>query len=258
MASSSKGGVRTSAHPLILHKITQMRKSTNSPKYLHQLIKEVSSFLCYEATADMSMEGCEVKTRVGAEEGQRIGDRVGIIPVLRGGLGMVEAMTEMVSNAQVWHLGIYRDKTSLLPIEYYNKLPKKVTVHTVYVLDPMPISGATAVAAMDILKAWGEGLKPTGRTLRVVFVCIVASESAIQFITETHPDVTIHVGLIDRPVDGRQPVRGGTFPAQRVGAGGQADPSPLLCVHGPGASARYKSGVLLESGPQPYALRLKR
>ena len=176
MASSSKGGVRTSAHPLILHKITQMRKSTNSPKYLHQLIKEVSSFLCYEATADMSMEGCEVKTRVGAEEGQRIGDRVGIIPVLRGGLGMVEAMTEMVSNAQVWHLGIYRDKTSLLPIEYYNKLPKKVTVHTVYVLDPMPISGATAVAAMDILKAWGEGLKATGKTLKIKFICIVASE----------------------------------------------------------------------------------
>ena len=176
MASTSKAGVRTSSHPLIVHKITQMRKATNSPKYLHQLIKEVSTFLCYEATADMSMEKCEVKTRTGAEEGERIGDRVGIIPVLRGGLGMVEAMTEMVSNAQVWHLGIYRDKTSLLPIEYYNKLPKKVTVHTVYVLDPMPISGATAVAAMDILKAWGEGLKTSGKTLSIKFICIVASE----------------------------------------------------------------------------------
>ena len=73
-------------------------------------------------------------------------------------------------------MGIYRDKKSLLPVEYYNKLPKKVTVHTVYVLDPMPISGATAVAAMDILKAWGEGLKPTGKSLKIHFVCIVASE----------------------------------------------------------------------------------
>jgi len=128
--------------------------------------------------------------------------------VLRGGLGMVESMTEMVSNAQVWHLGIYRDKKSLLPIEYYNKLPKKVTVHTVYVLDPMPISGATAVAAMDILKAWGEGLKASGRTLQIKFVCVVASEAAIQFVTEAHPDVTIHVGLVDKTADPVMPGMG--------------------------------------------------
>lgn len=191
--------VKTSSHPLILHKITQMRKVTNTPKYLNQLMKEVSTFLCYEATADMALEACDVKTREGDEQGQRIAETVGIVPVLRGGLGMVEAMTEMVSNAQVWHLGIYRDKKSLLPIEYYNKLPKKVTVHTVFVLDPMPISGATAVAAMDILKAWGEGLKGSGKTLKIVFICIVAAASAIDFIKDAHPDVTIVVGAIDKP-----------------------------------------------------------
>jgi len=159
-------------------------------------MKEVSTFLCYEATADLMLESCDVKTCVSDEKGQHIAERVGIVPVLRGGLGMVESMTEMVSNAQVWHLGIYRDKTSLLPIEYYNKLPKKVTVHTVFVLDPMPISGATAVAAMDILKAWGESLKPQ-RTLKIKFICLVASSAAIQFITDAHPDVPIHVGLVD-------------------------------------------------------------
>ena len=201
MASSSQSSVKPSSHPLILHKITQMRKANNTPKYLNQLMKEVSTFLCYEATASMATEVCHVKTCVGDEVGKRIADRVGIVPVLRGGLGMVEAMTEMVSNAQVWHLGIYRDKKSLLPVEYYNKLPKKVTVHTVFVLDPMPISGATAVAAMDILKAWGEGLKPMGKTLKIVFVCLVASEEAIKFITSAHPDVTIHVGLVDRADD---------------------------------------------------------
>jgi len=198
-----------SSHPLILHKITQMRKATNSPKYLNQLMKEVSTFLCYEATASLKLEPCEVKSRVATETGQRVAERVGVVPVLRGGLGMVEAMTEMVSNAQVWHLGIYRDKKSLLPIEYYNKLPKQVTVHTCYVLDPMPISGATAVAAIDILKAWGEGLKPTGRTLSIKFICIVASEQAIKFITEAHPDVKIHVGLMDRAIPGQQPVMPG-------------------------------------------------
>lgn len=159
-------------------------------------MKEVSTFLCYEATASLKLEACDVKTCVGDEKGQKIAERVGIVPVLRGGLGMVESMTEMVSNAQVWHLGIYRDKTSLLPIEYYNKLTKKVTVHTVFVLDPMPISGATAVAAIDILKAWGESMKPQ-RELAVVFVCIVASTAAIQFISEAHPQVPIHVGLVD-------------------------------------------------------------
>jgi len=160
-------------------------------------MKEVSTFLCYEATASLLLESCDVTTRIGPEKGQRVGERIGVVPVLRGGLGMVEAMTEMVSNAQVWHLGIYRDKMSLLPVEYYNKLPKKVTVHTVFVLDPMPISGSTAVAAMDILKSWGESLKPSGKTLCIKFVCLVASQAAIEFITQAHPDVAIHVGLID-------------------------------------------------------------
>ena len=161
-------------------------------------MKEVSTFLCYEATANLKLKSCEVKTRVAGEAGQCLAGRGGVVPVLRGGLGMVEAMTDMVSNAQVWHLGIYRDKKSLLPIEYYNKLPKKVTVHTCFVLDPMPISGATAVAAMDILKAWGEGLKASGQTLKIVFICIVASEEAIKFITEAHPDVKLHIGLVDK------------------------------------------------------------
>ena len=97
---------------------------------------------------------------------------------------------------QVWHLGIYRDKASLLPVEYYNKLPKKVTVHTVYVLDPMPVSGATAVAAVDILKAWGEGL-PHGKTLTIKFICIGASQQAVTKFTEAHPDVPFIVGFID-------------------------------------------------------------
>ena len=136
--------IHESGHPLIMHKITQMRKAAARPKYLHTLIKEVSTFLCYEATKDLPLEACDVQTLCGAERGLRIAQRVGVVPVLRGGLGMVEAMTEFCSNAQVWHLGIYRDKKSLLPVEYYNKLPKRITVQTVFVLDPMPMSGATA------------------------------------------------------------------------------------------------------------------
>jgi uracil phosphoribosyltransferase len=115
--------------------------------------------------------------------------------VLRGGLGMLEAMTEIVSNAKVYHLGIYRDKTSLLPVEYYNKLPKRVDCDTVFVLDPCPISGATAIAAIDILKAWGAsgrkaaGAKQPPRALHIKFVCIGASEEAVENISSAHPDV---------------------------------------------------------------------
>ena len=150
-ALEAGGLVRHSTHPLVKHKISQMRKADAGAKYLKQLMHEISQLLCVEATADLPLESCTVRTKDGDEEnGMRISERVGVVPVLRGGLGMVEAMTEMVAGAQVWHLGIYRDKASLLPVEYYNKLPKKVTVHTVYVLDPMPVSGATAVAAVDI------------------------------------------------------------------------------------------------------------
>ena len=120
---------------------------------------------------------------------------------------MVEAMTEMVAGAQVWHLGIYRDKASLLPVEYYNKLPKKVTVHTVYVLDPMPVSGATAVAAVDILNAWGAGL-PHGKTLSIKFICIGASQQAVDKVTEAHPDVVadLHVDASLWPIAAARPL----------------------------------------------------
>ena len=156
----------------------------------------MSTFLCYEATKDLPLEACDVQTLCGAERGLRIAQRVGVVPVPRGGLGWSRAMTEFCSNAQVWHLGIYRDKKSLLPVEYYNKLPKRITVQTVFVLDPMPMSGATAVAAMDILKAWGSSVP--GAQLRIKFVCLGASEKALAYISESHPDVDVHVGLIDR------------------------------------------------------------
>ena len=97
---SSAPNVHPSSHPLIMHKITQMRKARLSPKYLNQLLKEVSLFLCYEATASLPLTDCEVTTSLGVESGRRLAERIGIVPILRGGLGMVEAMTEIVSNAQ--------------------------------------------------------------------------------------------------------------------------------------------------------------
>ena len=225
-AAQESGLVYQSKHPLIKHKITQMRKASAGPKYLKQLMHEVSTLLCYEACADLELAPCDVTSKQGAAtNGLKVAERVGIVPVLRGGLGMVDAMTEMVSNAQVWHLGIYRDKTSLLPVEYYNKLPKQVKVTTIYLLDPMPISGATAVAAVDILKAWGSQL-PKGKRLSIKFVCIGASAKAVSFFTSAHPDVPIHVGLVDEKGDVLPSI--GDIGDRLFGTSDDADDTPLV------------------------------
>tara|TARA_B110001452_G_C15135072_1_gene395353 strand:+ start:208 stop:978 length:771 start_codon:yes stop_codon:yes gene_type:complete len=232
-APAESGLVHQSSHPLVKHKINQMRKASAGPKYLKQLMHEVSTLLCYEAVADLALTPCPVHTKQGdADDGVKVADRIGVVPVLRGGLGMVEAMSEMVSNAQVWHLGIYRDKTSLLPVEYYNKLPKQVTVSTIFVLDPMPISGATAVAAVDILKAWGAGL-PAGKKLCIKFICIGASEKAVSLFAEAHPDVPFHVGHVDYAKDDKGKPVAPILPSigdigDRLFGTGDDDATPLM------------------------------
>lgn len=152
----------------------------------------------YEATHQLKLCPTTIETDEDSKKysrtGQKLVERLGVAPILRGGLGMAEAATEMLPTAQVWHLGIYRDKASLLPVEYYNKLPKKVSVERVFLLDPMPISGSTAVAALDILKAWGS---TAGHPFAVELVCLVAKAEAIKLLTECHPDVHLHVGMVD-------------------------------------------------------------
>jgi uracil phosphoribosyltransferase len=165
-------------------------------------MKEVSTLVLYEATHHLKLGATEVVTSEGGTKHKRAGsgltERLGVAPILRGGLGMAEAATEMIPTAQVWHLGIYRDKASLMPVEYYNKLPKAVSVERVYVLDPMPISGSTAVAAIDILKSWGSS---AGHPFEVELVSLVATAEAVKLLTETHPNVHLHIGMIDDSED---------------------------------------------------------
>ena len=178
-----------SQHPLVKHKLTLMRDKNTQPKKFRQLIREISMLLCYEATADLNTAPLTVESPMGMAEGVDLVDKVGLIPVLRAGLGMVEGVWEMMPGAEVWHIGLYRDERTLKPVSYYNKLPTLPTVQVCFVLDPLLATGGSAVAAVDLLKKWG--------ARRIKYVGILAAPEGIARLEGAHPDVPIHIAHID-------------------------------------------------------------
>src|SRR5947207_7264136 len=144
-----------SDHPLVAHKLSLLRDRDTGPKKFRELVRELAMLLCYEATRDLDLVTTEVRTPMGAASGQRLRTQVGLIPILRAGLGMVDGALEMIPTAQVWHIGLYRDERTLHPVQYYNKLPTEPTVQLSLLLDPMLATGGSSVAAVDLLKQWG-------------------------------------------------------------------------------------------------------
>jgi uracil phosphoribosyltransferase len=181
--------VHVSTHPLIRHKLTLLRDVDTGAKKFRELVREVSILLAYEATADLALEPTEVTTPLSRTQGMALTERIGLIPILRAGLGMVEGIWEMMPTAEVWHIGLYRDHQTLQPVAYYNKLPVSPTVQVCLILDPMLATGGSAVATADILKHWG--------VQRIKFVGIIGAPEGVQFLQERHPDVDIHIGTID-------------------------------------------------------------
>ena len=135
------------------------------------------------------MQDTEVKTPLAKAHGSKLAEPIGLVPVLRAGIGMVEAALELMPDAQVWHIGLFRDERTLKPIEYYNKLPSEATVSVCLVLDPMLATGGSAVATIDILKKWG--------AKRVKYVGIIAAPEGVRALSSAHPDVPIHVAALD-------------------------------------------------------------
>jgi uracil phosphoribosyltransferase len=180
---------RVSGHPLIQHKLHLLRGRESEPKKFRELVRELGTLLAYEATADLTLEPVPVETPLAAIEGRRLGERVGLVPILRAGLGMVEGVWEVLPMAEVWHIGLYRDEQTLRPVEYYNKLPVQPTVDVCLVLDPMLATGGSAVATIDILKRWG--------ARRIKFVGIIAAPEGVARLSGAHPDVEIHVAAVD-------------------------------------------------------------
>ena len=178
-----------SQHPLVKHKLTLMRDKNTQPKKFRQLIREISMLLCYEATADLNTAPLTVESPMGMAEGVDLVDKVGLIPVLRAGLGMVEGVWEMMPGAEVWHIGLYRDERTLKPVSYYNKLPTLPTVQVCFVLDPMLATGGSAVATGELRRMSG--------ARRIKYVGILAAPEGIARLEGAHPDVPIHIAHID-------------------------------------------------------------
>jgi uracil phosphoribosyltransferase len=187
--------VHVSQHPLVAHKLTLLRDRTTEPKKFRELVRELSWLLGYEAMADLDLHPVEIETPLEPMTGARLEPRVGLIPVLRAGLGMVDAMLELMPAAEVWHIGLYRDERTLKPVEYYNKLPDAATVQICLILDPMLATGGSAAATVDILKAWGAA--------RIKQVSLIAAPEGIDTLSSAHPDVEIHVGAVDRQLNER-------------------------------------------------------
>ena len=178
-----------SKHPLVAHKMTRMRSVTTKPKKFRELVREISALITYEASLDLNLAPRNVETPITDYEGVQMSEMVGLIPILRSGLGMVDGVWGLIPNAEVWHIGLYRDEQTLQPVEYYNKLPINPTVQVCYVLDPMLATGGSAVATIDILKRWG--------VERIKFLGLLAAPEGVALLQEHHPEVPIHLAAID-------------------------------------------------------------
>ncbi|NUM48697.1 MAG: uracil phosphoribosyltransferase [Anaerolineales bacterium] len=178
-----------SSHPLVAHKLTKLRDVATQPKKFRELVREIAGLLTYEVTADLPTVPRAAQTPMGTANGVELSEKIGLIPILRAGLGMVEGVWELIPNAEVWHIGLYRDERTLKPVEYYNKLPVAPTVDVCLVLDPMLATGGSAVATIDILKRWG--------AKKIKFVGILAAPEGIATLHGKHPDVPIHIAAVD-------------------------------------------------------------
>jgi len=178
-----------SNHPLVAHKLSILRDKDTEPKKFRALIREIATLLTYEATSDLLTQDVEVTTPLAQMRCLELKEKVGLVPILRAGLGMVEGVWELIPNAEVWHIGLYRDEKTLKPVEYYNKLPLEPTVSVCLILDPMLATGGSAVATVDVLKNWG--------VKKIKFVGLIAAPEGIQNLQNHHPDVPIHVAAVD-------------------------------------------------------------
>ncbi len=178
-----------SKHPLVLHKLTLLRREKTEPKKFRELIREISMLLCYEATQDLALAEINVRTPLAVATGYELKEKIGLVPILRAGLGMVNGIWEMLPGAEVWHIGLRRDERTLQPVEYYRKLPVDPTVQVCLVLDPMLATGGSAIAAVNILKKWG--------ARRIKFLGVIGAPEGINALKEAHPDVQIYLAAVD-------------------------------------------------------------
>ncbi|KAJ2852412.1 hypothetical protein IWW36_000299 [Coemansia brasiliensis] len=185
-----------SKHPLVQQKISALRQASNTSQAFRELSDGIGRLLMYEATLDLKLivdNNIQVQSPISAYHPVSIATQHALVPILRSGLGLLNAASDFLPHAQIHHLGLFREESTLLPVEYYNKLPQKCTVDECIVLDPMIATGGTADAAIKILKTWG--------VPRIKFVAICVSRQGIERLAKEHPDVQFFVAVIDNELD---------------------------------------------------------
>ena len=184
-----------SEHPLIHTKMAMLRDEQTGTKEFREIIGEVASLLLYEATRDLPLKEVQVKTPIATATCKTIDTKLAMVPILRAGLGMTDGLLNLLPAAKIGHIGLYRDETTLEPVEYYCKLPADIEERDIIVLDPMLATGGSAIDAIDQLKAHG--------CKNIKFMCIIAAPEGIEALTAKHPDVQIYVGHLDRELNDR-------------------------------------------------------
>lgn len=181
-------------HPLIQHKLTKLRDKNTATRDFKALVNEISMLMAYEATKDLPLEPVEVETPLERTTGMQVaGKKLALVPILRAGLGMVDGVIQLVPNARVGHIGVYRDEKTLEPVHYYFKIPGEEPDRLYLVLDPMLATGGSAVHAASALKGAG--------ATKIRFLCLVAAPEGVRRMLEAHPDVTIFAAALDRELN---------------------------------------------------------
>ena len=182
-------------HPLVQHKISILRQVETNHKDFRQLVSEIALLIGYEATRDLGLESHKITTPLVKTTGKFLARQVCLVPILRAGLGMVDAMLELVPAARVGHVGLYRNEKTLEPVEYYCKLPPDVAERVAIVLDPMLATGGSSVAAITLLKKRG--------VQRIKMINIIGAPEGVELVQKSHPDVDIYLGHLDEGLNER-------------------------------------------------------
>lgn len=188
------GKVHVFDHPLIQHKLTYIRNKSTGTKEFRELVDEISTLMAFEITRDLPLEDIEVETPVQMTTSKVLtGKKLGIVPILRAGIGMVDGILKLIPAAKVGHIGLYRDPETLQPIEYYLKLPSDVQEREFIVVDPMLATGGSAIEAVNSLKKRG--------ATKIRFMCIIAAPEGVEAFQEVHPEVDVYIAALDEKLD---------------------------------------------------------
>jgi uracil phosphoribosyltransferase len=187
------GGVIVSTHPIVQHHLATLRDVRTSPAEFRRSVRTLALLLGQEATADLATVDCEVATPLGMAPAKALTDVIGVVPILRAGLGMAEGIIELLPQAEVWHIGLFRDEATLRPTEYYNKFPARPRVTVALLVDPMLATGGSGVRACEIIKQAG--------VRRLKLLSLIAAPEGIARMQREMPDVPIHVAAVDERLD---------------------------------------------------------